>query len=54
MEVLSTIEWDTQHLKLQESFPVALHAEMAPDARVDADHDAFKRGATVNPLWCPP
>ena len=32
----------------------ALRAEMAPDARTDAEHDAFKSGATVNPLWCPP
>ena len=34
--------------------PGALHAEMALDAGVDADHDAFKRGATVNPLQRPP
>ena len=34
--------------------PSALRAEMAPDARTDADHDAFKRGATINPLWRPP
>ena len=34
--------------------PSALHAEMAPDAGTDADHDAFKRGATINPLWRPP
>ena len=32
----------------------ALHAEMAPDTGTDADHNAFKRGATINPLWCPP
>ena len=34
--------------------PGALGAEMALDAGTDADHDAFKRGATVNPLWHPP
>ena len=34
--------------------PGVLHAEMALDAGTDADHDAFKSGATVNPLWCPP
>ena len=34
--------------------PGALCAEMAPDAGTDAGHDAFKRGATVNPLWHPP
>ena len=34
--------------------PGALHAKMALDARIDADHDAFKRGATINPLWHPP
>ena len=52
-EVLATIEWGTQHWKLQESFPVPC-AEMAPDTRVDTDHDAFKRGAAINPLWHPP
>ena len=34
--------------------PGASSAEMAPDAGVDPDHDAFKRGATTDPLWCPP
>ena len=33
--------------------PSALHAEMAPDTGTDADHDAFNRGATINPLWHP-
>ena len=28
--------------------PGALCAEMAPDAATDADHNAFKRGATIN------
>ena len=32
----------------------ASSAEVALDARVDADYDTFKRGATINPLWCPP
>ena len=34
--------------------PGALRAEMALDAGTDADHDAFKRGATIDPLWHPP
>ena len=34
--------------------PSALRAEMAPDAGVDPDHDAFKRGATIDSLWRPP
>ena len=34
--------------------PGASRAEMAPDTGVDPDHDAFKSGATVNPLWHPP
>ena len=34
--------------------PGVLRAKMAPDTGTDADHDAFKMGATVNPLWCPP
>ena len=34
--------------------PSALHAEMPLDAGTEADHNAFKRGATVHPLWHPP
>ena len=34
--------------------PGSSSAEVAPDAGVDADYNAFKRGATANPLWHPP
>ena len=34
--------------------PGASSAEVAPGTGVDADYDAFKRGATINPLWHPP
>ena len=34
--------------------PSSTSAEVALDAGVDADYNAFKRGATVNPLWHPP
>ena len=53
-EVLATIEWVYPTLETTGVLPGALHAEMAPDTGVDADHDTFKRGATANPLWRPP
>ena len=43
-----------QTLETAGVLPGSLHAKMALDAGTDADHDAFKRGATVNPLWRPP
>ena len=44
-EVLTIIEWGTQHWKLQETFPVPVNPQMALNARVHTDYDPCSEGS---------